>query len=64
MTSLTLHPLLVMAIKLARSMLSGHYKLISELMLICFFSQYAQETQHEKILRGLSLGIALVSNFL
>ena len=23
--------------------------------------QYAQETQHEKILRGLSLGIALVS---
>lgn len=45
-------------------MLSGYYKLISELMLICFFSQYAQETQHEKILRGLSLGIALVSNFL
>ena len=28
------------------------------------FAQYAQETQHEKILRGLSLGIALVSYFL
>ena len=27
----------------------------------CLYIQYAQETQHEKILRGLSLGIALVS---
>ena len=34
------------------------------LMLVYSFSQYAQETQHEKILRGLSLGIALVSSFL
>lgn len=25
-----------------------------------FFLQYAQETQHEKILRGLAIGIALV----
>lgn len=56
-------PVLVMVIKLAWSMLSGYYKLISESMLVCFFSQYAQETQHEKILRGLSLGIALVSCF-
>lgn len=26
---------------------------------ICFHFQYAQETQHEKILRGLAVGIAL-----
>ena len=62
---LALHPLLVIVVKLAQlpewDILCS---CIIELMLVCSFSQYAQETQHEKILRGLSLGIALVSCFL
>jgi 26S proteasome regulatory subunit N2 len=34
-------------------------KIIGTIFLLVFLFQYAQETQHEKILRGLAVGIAL-----